>query len=204
MDEGKLQTKQKIKLWQVWTRGFFFFWHRIFLWINTENMISRIEIKLILNTEDYTVLSCVPILLLRPKDACTQMNNLTGVLCTRLWLNLWCCEGRSNQFLKIGVTEEALSIIISLSAAIICLFGLCHPFITSIFSPPYRSHTALNLFICHFPLSSSPLLAFWLISSLYSSQCFSMCIPLFNNRPDKPEWSCTCMYRLSLCPKSWS
>lgn len=51
-----------------------------------------------------------------------KKNNFSGVLSTSLWSNLWCCEGRTNQFLKIGVSEEAQSIIRNLSAAIICLF----------------------------------------------------------------------------------
>lgn len=51
-----------------------------------------------------------------------RKNNFSSVLCTSLWSNLWCCEGRPNQFLKIGVSEEAQSIITNLSAAIICLF----------------------------------------------------------------------------------
>lgn len=103
-----------------------------------------------------------------------------------------CCEGRPNQFLKTGVREEALSIIINLSAALICLFLslspihylhfrstipflFCVVFVHLSFSPP----------LLH---SSPPLLVFWLISPCPVFQCFSMWILLFTNKPDKPEW----------------
>lgn len=144
-----------------------------------------------------------------------------------------CCEGRPNQFLKTGVREEALSIIINLSAALICLFLslspihylhfrstipflFCVVFVHLSFSPP----------LLH---SSPPLLVFWLISPCPVFQCFSMWILLFTNKPDKPEWKAdththtweasapllfsftrshtwrgACMHGWSWCSKRWS
>lgn len=154
-------------------------------------MISRIEIKLIVNTEHDMVLSRVPVSLFRPKDACTRTNNITGgFLCTSLWSNLWRREGRPNHFLKIGIREESLSIIKSLSAV---SSYRCHRSIASILAPPYRSRTALYLFSCHFPfipllLSSALLLAFWLISPCTVLSAFPCVSRSSTTGTDNPEW----------------
>lgn len=111
-----------------------------------------------------------------------RKNNFSCVSCTRLWSNLWCSEGRPNQFLKIGVSKEAQSIITNLSAAIICLFLSLSP----IHYLHFRTGVPFLYRAVFVHLSFPPRLlllcdGFWLISRRWVPRVF----PCFsNNRPD--------------------
>lgn len=112
-----------------------------------------------------------------------RKNNFSGVLCTSLWSNLWCCEGRPNQFLKIGVSEEAQSIITNLSAAIICLFLSLSP----IHYLHFRTGVPFLYRAVFVHLSFPPRL---LLFCDGFSVGFSEFFRFSNNRPDiiNPEW----------------
>lgn len=76
----------------------------------------------------------------------------------------------------------------------LCCHYLSLPISVTHSLPPFSLHHTVLVVrcICSFViLCSTPLLSsvgLLTYFSLHSSQCFSMCILLFNNRPDKPEW----------------
>lgn len=140
----------------------------------------------------------------------------------RPWLNLWCCEGQPNQFLKMGVTEKTVSVSQwsnkSLSSYYLSIL-ISITYSNAIFPPPYLSFALFyRPIIVHF-WSSPPLhyllpwvlflLLSWGFLDLSPLRFFSESLTLYPPFPHvasrtqcyKPEWKCcVCVPTRTVCP----
>lgn len=125
----------------------------------------------------------------------------------RLWLNLWCCEGQPNQFLKMGVGEKTVSVSQWSNKSLRCYY--LSPLISITYSAPlfslhlvflFPSFIVLYLSICHVLhhssasfhvcFSASSLMVCLTNLPLYSSLSLSPCILLFLTVYQQHAWYC--------------